>query len=179
MATHPLKSMFGKLVGLTRPTTTFTTERLFAKGGFIGPAIYLSTAEGSETAVNIQGFTDVQTSSTGTAALAVRGITLLTSGASTTYTLAAPPAAGIRKTIATGGNSTLVRQILSASPIVVGAASSSIGADGSVITGSTSMTLMTFYQLGQVIELVSLSTAAWVNTSLRGFTSTNSVPFTS
>ena len=179
MATHPIKSLFGRLLGFTRPTSTYPTERLFVKGGVITPYLLMHTTEGSETKVDVQGFTDVETSSTATAALATRGITLLTSGASTIYTLAAPPGTGIRKTIATGGNSTLVRQILSAAPIVTGASSSTIGSDGSVITGSTSMTLMTLYQNGQVIELVSLSTAAWVNTSLRGFTSTNSVPFTS
>ena len=179
MATHPIKSLLGELLGLTRVSTTYSIQRLFAKGGFVGPALYLHATQGSETKVDVQGFTDVETSSTATAALATRGITLLTSGASTIYTLAAPPGTGIRKTIATGGNSTLVRQILSAAPIVTGASSSTIGSDGSVITGSTSMTLMTLYQNGQVIELVSLSTAAWINTSLRGFTSTNSVPFTS
>jgi hypothetical protein len=179
MATHPIKSMFGKLVGLTRPTTTYTTERLFAKGGFIGPAIYLSTTEGSETAVNIQGFTDVETGTT-SAGLATRGITQLTSAASTGYTLAAPSAAGIRKTFVTITASTLLRQIKSSADIIAGNSSTAAcGADGGSITASTAMTVMSFNGLGQAIELISLSTSAWLNTSLRGYNSTAANPLSS
>jgi hypothetical protein len=181
MATHPIKSMFGKLVGLTRPTTTYTTERLFAKGGFIGPAIYLSTAEGSETAVNIQGFTDVETGSTAVAAaLATRGITQLTSAATTGFTLAAPSAAGIRKTFVTITPSTLLRQVVSAAQIIAGNSSTAAcGADGGSITASTAMTVLSFNGLGQCIELLSLSTSAWLNTGLRGYNSTQAAPLSS
>jgi hypothetical protein len=180
MATIPIKSMFGKLVGLTRATTTYPTERLFAKGGFIGPAIYLHATEGSETIVDIQGLTDVETSSTGTAAVATRGITIVAAGASTLYTLGAPPGSGIRKTFVATSTSTATRQIKSTSPIVTGAASTNgIGGDGSVISASTSMTVLTLAGLGHCIELVSISTSAWVNTGLRGFTSTNIVPLSS
>ena len=166
MATIPIKSLFGKLMGFTRPTSTYPRERLVVPGGFVGGAIYLSTSEGSETAVNIQGFSDIETSSTGTAALATRGQTIVSSAASTLYTMAAPPAAGVRKVLFTTSTSTLSRQITSASPIVTGVAAS--GGDGT-ITASTSMTVMTFNALGQSIELVSISTSAWVNIGLRGY----------
>jgi hypothetical protein len=180
MATHPIKSLFGSLLGLTRPTATYTTERLFSKGGFIGPYLFLSTSEGSETIVDVAGFTGVETSSTGTAALATRGISIISSAASTTYTMAAPPGTGIRRTLFTTSTSTLTRQVTSAAPIVGGNSSTAgVGADGSVLTGSTSFTVMSFGGIGQAIELVSISTAAWVNTSLRGFTSTNTVPLSS
>jgi hypothetical protein len=180
MATHPLKSLFGSLLGFTRPTSTFPHGRFFSKGPIVAPSLYLHTTEGSETIVDIQGFTDVETSSTGTAALARRGITLISSGASTAYTMAAPQGSGIRKTLFAVSTSTSVRQVTSAAVIIVGNSSTNgIGSDGSVITGSTSMTVMSFAGIGQCIELVSISTAAWVNTSLRGYTSTNTVPFSS
>ena len=180
MAVHPIKSLFGSLLGLTRPTATYTTERLFSKGGFIGPAIYLSTAEGSETLVPIQGSGDVETSSTGTAALAPRGISIISSAASTAYTMAGPTYAGMRKTLVTASSSTLTRQVTSAVVIVTGNSSTNgVGSDGSVITASTSMTVMSFGGPGQCIELVALSTSAWMNTGLRGFTSTNTVPLSS
>lgn len=177
MAVIPIKSVFGKLMGFTRPTTAYPQERLVVPGGFVGSAIYLSTTAGSETAVNIQGFTDVETSSTGTAALATRGVSLISSAASTAYTLAAPPAVGIRKTLFTVSTSTLVRQVTSASPIIVGNSSTNgVGSDGSVITGSTAMTLLSFAGIGQCIELISITTGAWINSSLRGYTSTVTVP---
>jgi hypothetical protein len=179
MAVIPIKSLFGKIAGFTRPTSTYPKERLVVPGGFIGSAIYLSTTEGSETAVNIQGFTDVETGST-SAGLATRGITQLTSAASTGYTLAAPSAAGIRKTFVTITASTLLRQIKSSAEIIAGNSSTAAcGADGGSITASTAMTVMSFNGLGQAIELISLSTSAWLNTSLRGYNSTQANPLSS
>lgn len=179
MAAIPIKSLFGKLIGLTRATTAFPIERLVVPGGIVTQAIYMSTTEGSEAAVNIQGFTSVETGTT-SAGLSVRGITQLTSAASTGYTLAAPPAAGIRKTFVTITPSTLLRQIKSSVEIVTGSASTAgVGADGGSITGSTAMTVISFNGLGQVVELVALSTAAWANTNLRGYTSTQAAPLSS
>lgn len=180
MATWPIKSIFGKLVGFVRATSTYPTERLFVKGGIITPYLFLGTTEGSETLTDITDVTQVETSSTGTAALATRGITIVAAGASTLYTLGAPPGTGIRKTFCATSTSTAVRQIKSTSPIVTGASSTNgIGGDGSVISASTSMTVLTIAGLGHAIELVSISTSAWINTSLRGFTSTNVVPLSS
>lgn len=166
MATWPIKSIFGKLAGFVRATSSYPTERLFVKGGIIAPYLFLSTSEGSETLVDIAGFTGVETSSTGTAALATRGQTIISSAASTLYTMAAPPGTGIRRVLFTTSSSTLSRQITSASQIVTGLAAS--GGDGT-ITASTAMTVMTFNGLGQSIELMSISTSAWVNIALRGY----------
>lgn len=171
MATYPLKSIFGKLLGLTRPTTVYTTERLFAKGGFIGPYLFLGTTEGSESALNIQGATDVQTSSTGTAALNNYGVTYISSGASTLYTLAAPAGTGVRKSLVAGTSSTAVRQVTSAVHIVRGVSGSLSAGDSGIIVASTSHTLLTFNGLGQSIELVGHSTAAWLCTSVSGYSS--------
>lgn len=180
MATWPIKSIFGKLAGFVRPTSTYPTERLFVKGGIITPYLFLGTTEGSESALNVQGATDVQTSSTGTAALNSYGVTIISSAASTAYTMAGPSGTGVRKTLVTASSSTLVRQVTSAAVIVTGNSSTNgIGSDGSVITGSTSMTVMSFAGIGQCIELVALSTSAWVNTGLRGYTSTGTVPLSS
>jgi hypothetical protein len=179
MAVIPIKSLFGKILGLSRATTAYPIERLVVPGGIITQAIYMSTAAGSEAAVNIQGFTDVETGTT-SAGLATRGITQLTSAASTGYTLAAPPAAGIRKTFITTTPSTLLRQIVSSAQIITGNSSTAAcGADGGSITASTAMTVISFNGLGQAVELLSLSTAAWVNTSLRGYTSTQAAPLSS
>ena len=175
MAYTPRKNMFGRAYGLKRGPS----PRFYATHGIEAKGLFLSTSVdtgGSMTQVNIEDATTIFTSSTGTAAQATRGITLLATGASTIYTLAAPPAVGIRKTFATAATSTLVRQVVSASHIVLGASSSTIGADGSVMSVSTAGTVMTFNGLGQTIELLSISTAAWLNTSLRGFTSTGILP---
>lgn len=174
MAVIPIKSIFGKVMGLTRPTTAFPKERLVVPGGFVGGAIYLSTTEGSETAVNIQGFTDIENSSTGTAALATRGLTLMSTGASTGYTLAGPPAAGVRKVLMS--HSTAAKQVTSSVHIVRGIASSG-GGDSGIIAASTAHTVMTLSGTGNVIELVGLSTSAWFCLSAAGFSSA-STPLT-
>jgi hypothetical protein len=175
MATHPIKSLFGSLLGLTRPTATYPTERLFAKGGYIGPYLFLGTTEGSETLVDIQGLTDIETSSTGTAALSNRGQTIISSAASTLYTLAAPPSAGVRKVFVTTSTSTLTRQVLSAVSIVGGP---SVGGDSGTLTGSTSFTVLTFNGIGNAQELIGLSTSAWMSLGIRGY-STGAVPLSS
>lgn len=175
MATIPIKSLFGKLLGLTHASSTYPIERLVVPGGIITQAIYMSTAAGSETAVNIQGFSDIETSSTGTAALATRGQTIIASGQSSLYTLAAPPAAGVRKVICTTSTSTAVRQITSAVSIVGGA---SVGGDSGTLTASTSFTVLTFNGLGQTQELLALSTAAWQSLVIRGY-STGATPLSS
>lgn len=179
MPTIPIKSLFGKVLGLSRATSAFPIERLVVPGGIITQALYMSTAEGSEAAVNIQGFTSVETGTT-SAGLNTRGITQLTSAASTGYTLAAPSAAGIRKTFVTITPSTLLRQVKSAADIIAGNSSTAAcGADGGSITASTAMTVISFNGLGQAVELISLSTSAWLNTSLRGYNSTQANPLSS
>lgn len=171
MATIPIKSIFGKLAGFTRATTTYPIERFLVPGGVITQALYMSTAAGSETAVNIQGVTDIETGSTGTAALATRGITTIPGGASTLYTLAAPPAAGIRKSFVATSTSTAVRNITSASHIIRGVSGSLSAGDSGIIVASSAHTVLFFTGLGQSIELVSLSTAAWACTSVSGYSS--------
>ena len=175
MANVSRKNLFGYWLGLTRATTAQTGQRLFSKNGFVGSALFLSTTEGSETEVKLQGWTDIEPSSTGTAALATLGLPVVDAAASSLYTMAAPPASGIRRTLYTTSTSTLVRQITSASNIVVGA---SVGGDSGTLTASTAMTVMTFNGLGQAIELLAVSTGAWLNVSLRGF-STGATPLSS
>src|SRR5262245_43582740 len=104
MADYPMKSIFGKLLCLTRVTTAALPgapagityqERLFARGGLIAPYLFLGTTVGSEAMVDIQGVTSVENLSTGTAAVASRGISNVTSGQSSLYTLGAPTGVGI------------------------------------------------------------------------------------
>lgn len=171
MAVIPIKSIFGKLAGFTRASTSYPIERLVVPGGIITTRLFMSTAEGSETILNIQGASDIETGSTGTAALATRGITTVPGGASTLYTLAAPPAAGIRKTFTSISTSTAIRNITSASHIIRGVSGSLVAGDSGIITASSAHTVMFFTGQGQCIELVSLSTAAWACTSVSGYSS--------
>ena len=174
MAYTPRKNMFGRAYGLKRGPN----PRLYATNGIEARGLFLSTSvdtAGAMTQVNIEDWTTVTASATGTVALAARGVTAIAGGASSLYTLVAPQATGIRRTFFTTSTSTAVRQITSASNIIVGA---SVGGDSGTLTASTAMTVMTFNGLGQTIELVSLSTSAWVNVSLRGF-STGATPLSS
>lgn len=177
MATLSLTSLRGKLLGLTRPTTAFPTPRLFSKGGFMANALYMSTAEGSEALVDLAGFTDVETSSTATAALTVRGISVIAAGASTLYTLAGPPGTGVRKTLMTASTSTALRQVVSAAHIVRGVSSSLQGGDNGIIAASSAHTVLSFSGIGHCIELVSQSTGNWLCVGVSGF-STTATPLT-
>ena len=179
MAFLPRMSMFGRWVGLTRETTDAAGMVLFARRGIAGPALYLQATEPSAgsglTKVDIEGLTTLTSLSTGTAAVATRGVALVTSAASTLYTLAAPPAAGVVKRLVSVSSSTLLRQIKVAVDVVGGAA---VGGDAGTLTASTSFTVLSFNGMGQCIDLVGLSTAAWMNTNLRGF-STAAAPLSS
>ena len=172
------KSILGNWVGLTRPTTPGNGQALFSKRGFSGPYLYLHatepTANSTSSIVDLEGFTTVTASATGTVAIGVRGITTVTSGASTTYTLAGPPGPGIRKTLTATSSSTSTRSILSAAQIIAGNA---VGGDAGLTSGTTYYTVMTFKGAGNTIELLSLSTAAWVATNVHGFT-TDATPLT-
>lgn len=179
MAFIPRMSIFGPWLGLTRETSNATGMMVFAKRGIAAPYLVLHatepTANSTASIVDIDGLTTLATLSTGTAAIAVRGLSLVSSAASSLYTMAGPPAAGVRRTLFTTSTSTLVRQITSAANIVTGA---SVGGDSGTLTASTAMTVMTFNGLGQTIELIALSTSAWVNVGLRGF-STAATPLSS
>lgn len=180
MANVARTNIWGRWIGLTRETSAVAEStgrgyRLFAKRGFVGPAIYLHATEGSEAIVDIQGFTTITSASTGTAAMATRGLNLMTTGVSSLYTLAAPPAAGVR--VAFLSISTAARQVLSAVDIVRGVASSG-GGDAGIIAASTSHRTLTFNGFGNAIELIGLSTAAWFCNSVAGY-STVSTPVTS
>lgn len=179
MAFLPRTNLFGRWIGLTRETTNATGNVFFSARGIAAPYLYLHatepTANSTSSIVDIEGLTTITTLSTGTAAVATRGIALVSSAASTAYTLAAPPAAGVRKTLFTTSSSTLVRQVKVAVDVVGGMSAHS---DSGTLTASTSFTVLTFNALGQCIELIGLSTAAWLNTSLRGF-STAATPLSS
>lgn len=180
MANVSRMNLFGRWVGLTRETSAVAEStgrgyRLFSKRGFVGSALYLHATEGSETIVDIQGLTTVTVGSTATAALQTRGINQLAAAASTLYTLAAPPGAGVRCMITSV--STPTRQVLAAVSIVRGVASSG-GGDAGIIAASSDHRTMTFTGIGNVIELVGLSTAAWLAVSVAGFSSA-STPITS
>ena len=175
----PFKSVLGNWLGLTRETTTFKGQAFFSRRGFIGPYLYLAATEPSANStaaiVDIEGLTTVTALATGTAAVSPRGIAQVTSAASSLYTMTAPPGIGVRKVFFTTSTSTVVRQITSSSPIVGGAA---VGGSEGTLTGSTSFTVLTFNGIGQFIELTAVSTAAWVCSGLRGF-STAATPLTS
>ena len=175
-----MKSILGNWVGVTRETTTLKGFALFSRRGFIGPALYISATEptnnSTSSIVDVEGFTTVTSLATGTAAVAVRGVSIVTSGASSLYTMAGPPGVGIRRTLVTTSTSTANRQITSAAAIIAGLAQNIDS--GSIATASTSMTVLTFNALGQAIELVSLSTSVWLNTNLRGY-STSVSPLSS
>ncbi len=179
MANVSRLNLFGRWVGLTRETSAVAEStglgyRLFAKRGFVGSGLWLGTTEGSEARVDIQGFTTITSASTGTVALQNRGLNLMTTGASSLYTLAAPPAAGVR--VSFFSISTAARQVTSAVHVVRGMASSG-GGDAGGIVASTAHTILTFNGIGNAIELVGLSTAAWFCNSVAGF-STSSTPLT-
>lgn len=179
MAFLPRKSLFGQWLGLTYETTTFNGQVIFAKRGIAAPYLYLHatepTANSTASIVDIEGFTTVTTLSTGTVAVATRGVALVSSATSTLYTLAAPPAAGVRKTLTAISSSTLNRQIKVAVDVQGGA---SVGGGSGTLTASTSFTVLTFTGLGQTIELVGLSTAAWACIGMHGF-STGATPMSS
>lgn len=167
MAYTPRKnSIWGRAFGLRRGPT----PRVYATYGLEAKGLFLSTAaDGTFVQEHIEGFTSVESASTGTAALSIRGITIMTTGASTGYTLAAPQATGIRKSFISV--STAARQVTSAAHMVRGVSGSLSAGDSGIITASTAHTLLTFGGIGQSIELVSLSTAAWAVTSVSGFSS--------
>lgn len=179
MAFLPRKSIWGRRVGLTRETTTQNGEMLFSERGFAGPYLYLHatepTANSTSSIVDIEGLTTVTSYTTANTAIATRGIAIIPAGASTLYTLAAPPAAGVRKTFITTSTSTLARQVKTAVDVICGA---SVGGDSGTITASTAMTILNFSGLGNTIELTGISTAAWLVTGLRGF-STGATPASS
>ena len=179
MAFLPRMSIFGRWVGLTRETTTFNGQTLFSARGFSGPYLYLHatepTANSTSSLVDIEGLTTVTTLTTADTAIATRGIGLIAAGASTLYTLAAPPAAGVRKVLTAISTSTASRQVKVAVSVVGGA---SVGGDSGTIAASSSFTVLTFTGQGNTIELMGLSTAAWLNVGLRGF-STGAIPLSS
>lgn len=180
MANLSRMNRFGRWFGLTRETTSGTGMRFFAKRGFVGPYLWLHATEGSETMVDIQGFTSYEASSTaaGSVALSVRGITGISSGASTLYTLAAASPStssqGYRKTITATSSSTLVRQITSAVPIIVGKA---VGGTAGLTSASSVYTVMNFTGQAQTIELMGFSTAYWQVVNIGGF-ATDATPLT-
>ena len=137
----PFKSILGNFIGLTRETTTQRGNVLFSRRGFAGPYLYLHATEptGGSTSsiVDIEGLTTVTNSATGTAAISPRGITLMATGASSLYTLAAPPGPGVQKTFFS--HSTAAKQVVSAVHIVRGIASSG-GGDAGIIAASTAHT---------------------------------------
>lgn len=167
-----MKSILGNWVGLTRESTTLKGFALFSRRGFIGPYLYLSatepTANSTGSIVDIEGLTTVTSLATGTAAIAVRGISAVTSAASSLYTMAGPPGVGIRRTLFATSSSTLNRQITSAALIEAGVAGNT--GDGTIAAGA-SFSVLTFTGQGQCIELVSQSTSKWLCTALRGFSS--------
>ncbi len=167
MAYAPRKnSLFGRAFGLKRGPT----PRVYATYGIEAKGIFLSTGvDGTFTQVHIEGMTSIEAASTATTAVTARGMTLIPAGASTLFTLAAPPAAGVRKTFFTTSTSTAVRQVKSAVDIVVGFSSSG-GGDSGGLVASTAMSVITFNGLGNTVELIGLSTSAWLNSGLRGFT---------
>ena len=166
MAYAPRKNMFGRAYGLKRGPS----PRLYATNGIEAKGIFLSTAtDGTFTQVHIEGLTAIEAASTATTAVTLRGMTLIPAGASTLYTLAAPPVAGVTKRFFTTSTSTLLRQIKVAVDVVAGFASSG-GGDSGGLVASTSMTVISLSGAGQVVELIGLSTAAWLNSHLRGFT---------
>lgn len=174
MATIPIKSMFGKLIGLTRPTSAFPTERLVVPGGVITQAVYMSTTAGSETITQISGWSDSETGTT-SANLSPRGITFITSAAATGYVLPAPPAVGIRKVFVTTTTSTAVRSIASSGAGIVYGISQG-GGSGLNSTGSTAGTNFSLTGMGNFVELTSISTLAWYVSGAHGF-STAVTPF--
>jgi hypothetical protein len=179
MAFLPRMSIFGRWVGLTRETTTQNGQVLFSQRGFAGPYLYLHatepTANSTSSIVDIEGLTTVTTQTTADTALSVRGISIIPAGASTLYTLAGPAAAGVRKVLFTTSTSTLSRQVKTAVSVVGGP---SVGGDSGTISASSSFTVLSFTGQGNVIELVGLSTSAWMNVGLRGF-STGAAPLSS
>ena len=179
MSFLPRKSLFGQWLGLTYETTTFNGQVIFAKRGLAAPYLYLHatepTANSTSSIVDIEGLTTVTTLTTADTAIATRGIGLIAAGASTLYTLAAPPAAGVRKVLTAISTSTASRQVKVAVSVVGGA---SVGGDSGTISASSSFTVLTFTGQGNTIELMGLSTAAWLNVGLRGF-STGAIPMSS
>jgi hypothetical protein len=174
MATIPIKSLFGKILGLSRATTAYPIERLVVPGGIITQALYMSTSEGSEQLVQIAGFSNSETGTT-SANLSVRGITIISSAAATGYVLPAPPAAGIRKVFMTSTTSTAVRSIASSGAGIVYGISQG-GGSGLNSTGSTAGTNLSLTGMGNYVELTSISTLAWYVSGIHGF-STAVTPF--
>ena len=170
MAFLPRMSIFGRRVGLTRETTDGTGSKLFAERGVVTPGLYLHatevSAEASLVKTDIEGLTTVTTQTTADTAVSVRGISIIPAGASTLYTLAAPAAAGTRKAFFTTSTSTLSRQVKSAVPIYTGA---SVGGGSGTIVASTGMTIVNFLALGNYVELMGLSTAAWATVNVQGY----------
>jgi hypothetical protein len=179
MAFLPRMSIWGRRVGLTRETTDGTGQQLYSERGFSGPALYLQATEPSansgQTKVDIEGLTTVTTQTTADTALSVRGISIIPAGASTLYTLAGPAAAGVRKAFFTTSTSTLSRQVKSAVAIYTGA---SVGGGSGTIAASSGMTVISFTGLGNYVELVGLSTAAWATVNIQGY-STAAAPLSS
>jgi len=139
-----LRSIFGRLVGLDKDN--YLTGDL---AGIKVQDVYIGDA-GSETQLQIRDETTVTAYSTANGgAIATRGIATLSS-ASTDYTLANPPAAGIRKVITTLTTSTLVRTITRAST-----------ASYFQSTEGATMVKITMAQGGASVTLQSLSTAIW------------------
>ncbi len=104
-----------------------------------------------------------------------RGWNILSSAASSVYTLAAPPGPGVRCAFTSITTSTALRQITSAVNIVRGVASSLDGGDAGIQAASSAYTIITLQGQGNVVELVGLSTAAWLCNSIAGYTSAPNV----
>lgn len=144
-------SIYGMFVGVIQGST-LGTRPLYAKDGFVGLSLSVGPA-GSETLVG--GAASVTTPTTAQT-IASGGTSIFPATAAKSYNLGAP-AAGARKTLVATSTSTAVRTITLASGNFTSTA---------ISTGAS----IAFNGIGQVVELIGLSTAAWFVTDNTGAT---------
>lgn len=145
VVTVPIKSIFGKLVGLDRP---------------------LSSANNQERLYALYGVRDNLTSiTTGSTNVTNHGVALVTSS-SGAWTMDAP-SIGVEKRLFATSSSTLVRTFaLASGNYEVGA---SVGGGSGTVTAGSSYVVITLNGEGQAVTLVGISTAKFAVMSAVGF----------
>jgi hypothetical protein len=168
MAVLPIKTMFGRWVGLTRESSNLTGKMLFSKRGFYGPYLYLQSTEPTEAStsdiVDLEGYTTVTSITTSSTSVTARGIGSVSSS-SGQWTLAAP-IPGVRKVLFATSTSTLLRSfaVSTASNIELGI----LNTTNHGTTAGSSYRAIHLKAQGETVTLVGLSTTVYAVLAVNG-----------